>query len=235
MRFEGRSKNSNNDNETFDTDSYYYDDYYYDTAPVSASYIIMEIVVALFIVIFLMLTYHSSIIDPIEDIKTTFLNRYLITTIVFIVVTLMVNFLTKDKGKLLKRLTCFFAISMITMLIFFGIKLNLDITYTRLKFEEFYVEQNDSSKSSKDYLSASKIDVGFNGVKVKTDKEYYVDECVKLYGIFKMKVYGVLGLHLLFNILLAYQISRIAKIKTKKDKVTKNDAVLFDDEENVKY
>ena len=50
-------------------------------------------------------------------------------------------------------------------------------------------------------------------------KEYYIDECVKLYDIFKAKTYGILGLHLLLNVLLIYQISKVIKIKSKKERL----------------
>lgn len=42
------------------------------------------------------------------------------------------------------------------------------------------------------------------------------------------------GLHLLLNILLIYQIARISKIQGKKDKLNKDDLILFDEEENIK-
>lgn len=42
------------------------------------------------------------------------------------------------------------------------------------------------------------------------------------------------GLHLLLNILLIYQITRISKIKGKKDKLNKDDLILFDEEQNIK-
>lgn len=43
------------------------------------------------------------------------------------------------------------------------------------------------------------------------------------------------GLHLLLNILLIYQISRILKIEGRKDKLNKDDLILFDEEQNFKY
>lgn len=42
------------------------------------------------------------------------------------------------------------------------------------------------------------------------------------------------GLHLLLNILLIYQIVRLLRIKGKKDKLDKDDLILFDEEQNVK-
>ena len=43
------------------------------------------------------------------------------------------------------------------------------------------------------------------------------------------------GLHLLLNILLIYQISRISKIQGKKDKLNKDDLILFEEEQNIKF
>ena len=55
-----------------------------------------------------------------------------------------------------------------------------------------------------------------------------------LYNIFKTKTYGTLGIHLLLNILLIYQISKIVNSEGKKDKLNKDDLILFDDEQNIK-
>lgn len=42
------------------------------------------------------------------------------------------------------------------------------------------------------------------------------------------------GLHLLLNILIIYQIVRILKIQEKKDKLNKDDLILFDKEQDIK-
>lgn len=94
---------------------------------------------------------------------------------------------------------------MIAILIFFGIKLNFDQTYNKSSFEQFYSEQYTGNKSSQSNSEKSKIAIGLTGVSLKSEQEYYVDECMKLYDIFKTKTYGILGLHLLLNILLIYQ------------------------------
>jgi hypothetical protein len=120
---------------------------------------------------------------------------------------------------------------MITMFVFLGIKLNLDTTYTRSSFAQFYTESNDN----KDNNSKNKVAIGLNGISITTEKDYYLDECMNLYNIFKIKTYGILGLHILLNILLIYQILRIQKIQNKKEKFGKDDLILYDDEQNVKF
>lgn len=94
----------------------------------------------------------------------------------------------------------------------------------------FYIEENASEIN----LKKSKIDIGLTGISLKTEKEYYIDECMKLYNIFKIKSYGTLGLHGILIGLLLYQMLKVQKIKNKKDKLDKDDLVLFDEEQNVK-
>ena len=77
--------------------------------------------------------------------------------------------------------------------------------------------------------------IGITGLSIKTEKEYYVDECLKLYGIFKVKTYGILALHLLLNILLIYQVLKVSKLQVRKEKINKDDAILFDEEQNIKF
>ena len=54
-------------------------------------------------------------------------------------------------------------------------------------------------------------------------------------GYFKTKSYGTLGLHLLLNLLLIYQIFKVEKIQNKKERLDKDDIILKDEEQNVKY
>ena len=77
--------------------------------------------------------------------------------------------------------------------------------------------------------------IGLTGVSIKSEKEYYINECVKLYSIFKTKSYGTLGINFLLCILLIYQIVKNQKIQIKKERLSRDEAVLFDIEENIKF
>lgn len=207
--------------------------YYY--VPLDNTYVAMSIILTLIIIITGAITYvmayKSTIIDPIESVKKLFLNAHLIITVVLLGTTVITNLTSKSEFILIKRLMIIFAISIITMMIFCGIKLNLDTTYTREQFEQLYTEQNISEDSD----SKSKIDIGLTGMSIKSEKEYYIDECMELYNIFKIKTYGTLGLHLLLNILLIFQMLRIIKIHNKKIRIDKDDLILFDEEQNIRY
>lgn len=53
--------------------------------------------------------------------------------------------------------------------------------------------------------------------------------------VFSVQKYMLLfGLHLLLNVLLIYQISKVSKIQDKKDQLSKDDLILFDEEKNFK-
>ena len=175
--------------------------YYY--IPLDNTYVIMELIATFIILIvgaitFLM-TYKSTIIDPIENIKKLFINAHLLA------ITLVVNLFSKKESELISRLILTAITSIVIMMFFVGTKFYLDKTYTKTEFEKIYTEQNANKIDSK----KTKVGIGLAGVNIKTEKEYYVDECVKLYNIFKTKSYGTLGLHLLLNLLLIYQIFHV--------------------------
>lgn len=166
-------------------------DYY---VPLDNTYVIMQMIVTFIILIVGLITffatYKSTIVDPIENTKKLFINTYLIIIGILLAITLVTNFFSKSETTLIKRLLIILAISIVIMLVFIGIKLNLDTTYTQEKFEQLYTEQNvkgDSNKTTK-----SKVDIGITGMSIKTEKEYYISECSKLYGIFSTKAYGTI-------------------------------------------
>lgn len=230
----GGAGNNNFNGHSYHRRPYFYRRFYY-YIPLDNTYVIMQMIVTFIILIVggitFLATYKSTIIDPIEDIKKLFINTHLIITVFFLAITFIINLYSKKESDLIKRLVLMATISIITMLVFLGIKLNLDTTYTESVFEQFYTEQNINGGTNE----KSKIDIGITGMSIKTEKEYYIDECVKLYNIFKIKSYGSLGLHLLLNILLIYQVLKVQKIQNKKEKLDKDDLILFDEEQNIKF
>ena len=128
-----------------------------------------------------------------------------------------------------KSIEKFFPVEIDSILIFLGIKASMDSTYTKNKFEQIYILENGENNSK------TKIDIGITGVQIKTEKEYYIDECVKAYNIFYLRMYGIVAINILLIILLIYQIFKVAKIQESRDRISKDDAILFDEEENIKF
>ena len=207
--------------------------YYY--IPLENTYVIFQMIAAIIIFtiagITFLATYKPSVIDPIEDTKRILMNTYIIIILALLVLTILANYFSRDKNALIKKLIVILSLSIIAILVFFGIKANMDSIYTKNKFEQIY-EQEYSGQSSD---TKSKIDIGLTGMKIKSEKEYCIDECIKAYNIFSIRMYGIIGLNALLIILLIYQISKISIIQEKRDKLSKDDAILFDEEENIKF
>lgn len=233
----GPNDNDNNNDNRHNGRMYYrggfFRMYYY--IPLDNTYVIFQMIAAIIIFtiagITFLATYKPSVIDPIEDTKRILMNTYIIVTLALLVLTLLANYFSKDKNALIKRLIVILSLSVITILVFFGIKANMDSIYTKNKFEQIYIQENGEQTSD----SKSKFDIGLTGMQMKTEKEYYVDECVKAYNIFSIKMYGIVAMNVFEIILLFYQISKVSQIQDKRDRLSKDDAILFDKEENVKF
>lgn len=207
----------------------------YTYIPLDNTYVIFQMIVTIIIFttagITFLSTYKPSIIDPIENTKRILINTYILITLALLVLTILANYFSKDKNALIKRLIVILSLSVITILVFFGIKANMDSTYTKNKFEQIYNQEYSGQTSN----SESKIVVSIGEIKIKSEKEYYIDECVKAYNIFSIRMYGIIGLNVLLIILLIYQIPKVSRIQEKRDKLSKDDEILFDEEENVKF
>ena len=207
----------------------------YTYIPLDNTYVIFQMIVTIIIFvtagITFLSTYKPSIIDPIENTKKILINTYILITLALLVLTILANYFSKDKNALIKRLIVILSLSVITILVFLGIKANMDSTYTKNKFEQIYNQEYSGQTSN----SESKIVVSIGEIKIKTEKEYYIDECVKAYNIFSIRMYGIIGLNVLLIILLIYQIPKVSRIQEKRDKLSKDDEILFDEEENVKF
>lgn len=233
----GSNDNNNNNDNRHNGRMYYrggfFGMYYY--IPLDNTYVIFQMIATLIIFtiagITFLTTYKPSVIDPLEDTKKIIMNSYIIITLSLVVITILANYFSKDKNALIKRLFVIISISIITILVFLGVKANMDSTYTKSKFEQIYTQEYGEQTSN----TKSKFDIGLAGMQMKTEKEYYVDECAKAYNIFSIRMYGIFGVNILLIILLIYQVSKVSKIQDKRDQLSKDDAVLFDEEENVKF
>ncbi len=232
----GSNDNNNNDNrnnERMNYDSGFFRMYYY--IPLDNTYVIFQMIAAIIIFIIagitFLATYKPSVIDPIENIKRIVMNTHIILILALLTLTLLANYFSKDKNALIKRLIVILLLSIITMLVFLGIKANMDSTYNKNEFEQIYEQEYSGTNSD----TKSKIDIGLTGMKIKSEKEYYIDESIKAYNIFSIRMYGVIGLNILLIVLLIYQIFKVSKIQEKRDRLNKDDAILFDQEENIKF
>jgi len=205
---------------------------YWYYVPLDNTYVIMQMIATFIILIsgFLVyiFSYKSSVPDPIIELKTIYINVYTITIFILLALVFIINFLSKSKISLIKKLIITLIVSLILMITFFIIKINMDSHYNLNVFTELFESQNIDYNPN-----ISRIGLNLAGMKIKTEKEFYIDEYMKLYNIFKIKTYGLVAIHLLLNILFGYQIYKIAKVEENINKLHKNDEIIFDEDKGI--
>ncbi len=193
--------------------------------------LIMEVVMLVVALFLYFYNYESVYIkDPIERVKTSFLDIQFGGTIFYIVLLMIVNSL-KDMPE--KALKCF--IGLLALVIIFcsaiGIaKFNMDTKYTEEKFTEMYSEYY-----FKDKIETSVLGLPLNGSgKQVANLDVFKRECENLYKSFTLKVMVGFVVQFVLLLLNLYLIVSVAKSKEKYDKAQKENDVLFDEEQNVK-
>lgn len=200
------------------------------------TFVAMELI-AVFIVFLLafaiyLYTYKTSFEDPITLTKSTFLRVQLISIGLSLLFTGLATFLTKSsKEALIKNLKIIALISLITLIALFVFKINLDKKYNKDTFEELYAQYEQTSNKKTDL----NINVGLTGVKVLNPKDAYIEESINAYTTFSIKALLYSIIYLFVIILIFYLSHRLSTIEKKKQKLEKDDVVLYDEEENVKY
>ena len=144
-------------------------------------------------------------------------------------VILAVYFTKSSKEHLIRYLRIITLLSFISIIVFFGVKINLDNEYNETTFASFYDEDE-----SKDTYSQT-LSFGLSGLKISTPKQAYIDQNMDAYTYFTIKTILYMVLQLVITILIFYFSIRLTNIENKKDKLSKDDKILFDDVQNVKY
>ncbi len=211
--------------------------------PLDNTYVIMQMIVFFILLIasflFFIFARKSAVTDTIEDVKNIFINSYLIIMAVIFALTAFA-YRNKEKRNRMIMLIAVLVVSLITMFSFFFIRLGFDSQYNSQYFDNAYMSEHpeDNTKNNaKDKLNIKKqhIDLTLAGPQLKTDAEFYTSECMEMYNIFKIKTYLIGGAHLLINILLALQIIKLININKKREQLEKDDAIVYDPEQNVHF
>lgn len=200
------------------------------------SFIIIELITSLIIILtalaVYLFAYPIAFEDPIATMKNNFLTYQLVIIGVSIIATGLTTFcIRSSKEKMIKSLRIIATISIVMILISFGIKIHIDKKYnSKNAFEQLYeqYEQGNNKQSSKVYLKLS-------GFKVLDPKDTYVEECINAYTNFSIKAILYMIIHLLTVVVIFYLSYRLSTIERKREKLTKDDEILYDEEENVKY
>ena len=216
--------------------------WYVRVIPLDNTYVIMQMVMffILLIVAFLFFIFarKSAVTDTIEDVKNIFINSYLIIMALIFALTAFA-YRNKEKRNRMIMLIAVLVLSLITMFGFFFVRLSFDSKYNNQYFDSIYISEHpeEIKDNTKDKLNFKKqhIDLTLAGPQLKTDAEFYTSECMEMYNIFKVKTYLIGGAHLLINILLVLQIIKLMSIDKKREQLEKDDAIVYDPEQNVHF
>ena len=210
--------------------------------PLDNTYVILQMIMFFILLIgfffFYIFARKSAVTDTIEDVKNIFINSYLVIMAVIFALTAFA-YRNKEKRNRMIMLIAVLVLSLITMFGFFFVRLSFDSKYNNQYFDSVYIsehpEENTTKDNAKDSFKKQRVDLTLAGPQLKTDAEFYTSECMEMYNIFKVKTYLIGGAHLLINILLALQIIKLININKKREQLEKDDAIVYDPEQNVHF
>ena len=204
----------------------------YDKSFVAISLIMTFIILVTGFCAFLF-AYKLTFEDPIANVKSNFLAAQLIFLLTHIILTILAVFLTKsNKENLIKYLRIISILSLISILILWGVKFNLDNKYNSENVFASYYDKYEGNNNDED---SKRITIGLSGINVSSPKQAYITKSQDAYTNFTIKTMIYIFLQFLTVIFILYFSFRIEHIEERKDKLKKENEVLFDTEQNVKF
>lgn len=203
---------------------------YYDFKFVAIQLILSLIIILTVLAVYLT-SYQVTFEDPISEVKQNFLNAQSISIVAVLVVSGLVTFLTRSsKENLIRNLRIIALVYAILIIVFLGVKIHLDNKYNNeTTFGEFYEQYEEQTNSN-----SKSIKFGlFSGISISDPKESYINESMSAYTNFSTKVIVYMLIQFLIVAILFYLSSRLSRIEEKKQRLSKDDKILFDEEQNV--
>ena len=195
--------------------------------------ILMIIGIVLIVFIFLVFFYKPNMIDYLEEIKNTFTYGMIIILAIITTFIILFNILLKDKKMLTHLLKILLFFNIVCLIVFFYIDAILDKTYNNEEnFGNIY-DTKIENKTDTEYVDLWKTFLE-QEVQTKTEKEVFIEENIKQYRYFKIRVYLILILYVITMMANTYRISKIDKGIKGREILEKNDKILFKDEKNVR-
>ena len=201
---------------------------YYDKTFIAMELISVILIILIAVAVYLF-AYQVTFDDPIAETKETFLNFQLISILGTVILATFITILSKQKETIIKGLKLVGIISLLIVFIHLGLKIYLDSQYTKETFGDFYETYEQGNTNSK------RVTVGLSGIKYLDDKEAYIEESVNAYTNFKVKTILYIAIYVSTICIVFYLAHRLANMEDKKEELHKDDAVLFDEEENIKF
>ena len=150
-----------------------------------------------------------------------------------IVFMIAFNILLKDKRMLSNLLKIVLFFNIVCLILFFYIEAILDSTYNNEEnFGNVYDERIDN-KTDTEYVDIWKSLLE-QELYTKTEKEVFIEENIKQFQYFKIRVYLIFILYVITMMVNTYMISKIERYIKAKEILEKNDTILFKNKINMK-
>lgn len=193
----------------------------------------MIIGIVLIAFIFLVFFYKPNMIDYLEEIKNTFTYGMMIILAIITILIITFNILLKDKKMLSHLLKILLFFNIICLIVFFYIEAILDKTYNNEENFGNVYDTKIENKTDTEYVDLWKTFLE-QEIQTKTEKEVFIEENIKQYQYFKIRVYLIFILYVILMMANTYRISKIDKGIKGREILEKNDKILFKDEKNVR-
>ena len=198
------------------------------------TFMLMELMsfllIAIIIAAALFWGYPITFEDPIAEMKENFLNSQLIMIGISLISIAIVTIFSREQKNLANGLKI---IAIITMVMIMGqliIKSNIDNKYNKDVFGQFYEQIDpDSNKSDK------KVSLEMSGMSLKSAKESYIQKSVDAFNNFKMKTTLYILVHLIVEVVIVFLLYRLKISEIQRQKLAKDDIILEDAEQNIRY
>lgn len=196
----------------------------------SPAFYIMQACVLLFTLIGLVVLYISfykpSFLDPIVDLKSSFLNMQFIVICISLGLVITLSIILRNKTNALPILALTLVLNLLLFFILFGFKINCDFIYTPQKFISLY--------ESLDLENPTVISTNLDGLTITSQKNLFLKENIKAYNLFTIKTVFFFALHFCVIVLNWYLILSEMKSKTLRDRLSKDDVILYGNDMNFK-
>ena len=178
------------------------------------------------ILIFLVFFYKSDVIDFLEEIKRTFTYGMMIILGMITVLSICFNIIVKEKKRLsnLLKIVLFFNIAFLIM--FFYMEIVLDNTYNNEENFGILYDTKIENKEDTKYVDVWKTFLE-QELKTKTEREIFIEENMRQFTYFKIRVYFIFILYVITMMANTYIISKIDKKIKNREILDRDDKILF--------
>ena len=178
------------------------------------------------ILIFLVFFYKSDVIDFLEEIKRTFTYGMMIILGMITVLSICFNIIVKEKKRLSNLLKIVLFFNIVFLILFFYMEIILDNTYNNEENFGILYDTKIENKEDTKYVDVWKTFLE-QELKTKTEREIFIEENMRQFTYFKIRVYFIFILYVITMMANTYIISKIDKEIKNREILDRDDKILF--------